>query len=357
MGKLNVNYARDAAKAVKAMKGGGNFVKTGAGESILRIFTFDSSVTGESAIEARIKKHYGMEGGAPICEKTLGPDGSANPTGECQYCDKVAEMEANGEEKAAKRMRAQAKCPVNCVPIVLGGVPVDSLRMSTWDMPISVFETMLGALRDPDGPIDTYFGVNGRDLRLEFDPNADVSRKYSAVAFRSAEKSAATTARLKPIAAKLLGAVKDLHAEPSLLPTWFKEGDGGTVAPEADADVVPDEAGVVPDDAPEAEADVTPEPEVEETVAPAKRTAKAAKAPEPEPEPEEDAEPPKPALPKGWEAFWSPDKKAFYFKGPGGKTTWKKPEAVAEAPAKKPAPAAAPAAKAAPAKKPVAKRK
>ncbi len=34
-----------------------------------------------------------------------------------------------------------------------------------------------------------------------------------------------------------------------------------------------------------------------------------------------------PALPEGWKAYWSTGKAAWYFRGPGGATTWQRPSA------------------------------
>lgn len=382
MGKLNLNSVRASAKAVKADKGkgGGKFFRTVEGKNVLRLFTYDSGIVkdedGEpvTRLERAIRKHYGVDGvKVQKCERTLAPDGRAHT--ECEVCTRVQEIaDEEGEEKV-KRLRSNKKFVINLVPIIVGDEALTGEpKMTTWEAPTTVIESILAVLEDAEDP-SIYFGLNGRDLMVKYDPNADPKSQYVAT-FRDAEPSAKTSAVLKKYGPALLKGVLDLDSAADLNPDWYiaemKKG-GKKAAPAAakpaaeatsddDAQPPADDADAPAFDADAASADPADAPAGDDADStPAEPTDDADAPAEPE------AEPADPvwegdALEPGMEAYWSSDKEKFFFSTPDGKSTFNEEKAremyravaAKKKPAGKPA-AAAPAAKpAAVAAKPVA---
>jgi len=307
---LDLNYARGASKRIKAQKKGGRFFKVEDGANHLRLFTFESAVTGGTALERQFKKHFPPGQDPVCCAKIPAPDEAGSIADDCQGCDITAKISEEENEQAASKADGRVKYAINAVPLICGGNPIEGApAMVVYEMPSVVFETIIAVMQTKRDP-NSLFGLRGRNIVVVYDSKADVSRKYK-VMFDDEEESKETSARLKEHGKTLLSRVRDLHTSPDYNSAWWvdlcKERGykiAGT-APEVGADGETDTATTGAAD----EVKTAPAEDVETDAGSA----------------DVEEAPVQPSVPRGWKAIWSDEEKAFYFKRPDGKTTWNAP--------------------------------
>lgn len=181
--KLNTKRLdRSCSESRNTGGGGGGFYRLVDGRNILRIFTFNHTVTKADFKKGLYKKSDDIEVGEDYDEieravpRHFTDEGIINCTpGDCEHCDKANDLKDSkdkDDQKLYKQIRATIGYYVNVV-----NVEDEESGMQVCPFPPSVFNEILTYIMDPEYG-EEILGCKGRDFIIDRDSKASPANMY-----------------------------------------------------------------------------------------------------------------------------------------------------------------------------------
>lgn len=336
---LNIADIRQERVAVQAEQQRGNVWKPGKGGNRVRLASWTSPVTGKFEWRRLVWIHQNGKG-APIFICGNSPARTGERRQGCVHCEQYEAVRAAEGAKKAAPFKSKKRYNMICVPLEKQDQPFKSRKAFLFPAAQMVGDAVLALLSAGDevADVNDYFGPNGLDFKIMFDPDAPPVSMYGVkVLPKNPAKELGIALDPALFSQAALNAL-DPYQNDTLEPGWYLEAQGKTAGPVTDDDVPPPAAPV--------QSVSTPKPVAAPTPAPAVAQAAPAAVPAATQAPVQpgflslDAAKAHVAQPglEGWKVATDPDGDA-YFIGPDGKTTqYEAPPVPVAAPPKKKAP-------------------
>lgn len=331
---LNLSDITNKRREIQAEQARGNDWRPGKGSNRFRFATWDSKITGKTEFFREIWIHQAGKG-APVFVCNASKARTGEKRNACPHCEQYEAVRKAESREKAQPFKSKKRFVFLGVPTEKMDQPFKSRKVFPFVAAQLVGDAVLAivAACDEVADVNDYFGPNGLDMKITFDPDAPPASMYS-VKVLPKNPAKGMSEPMDPALFKDISKM-DPYADDLREPAWFLEAQGIPVT------------AIVEDDA-VAEASASPAP-INRAAAPANPQGGAVVTPGNQapvgkfltPEKAKALIDARPDL-KGWTVGVDPDGDA-YFISPTRETQYGIPAPIAVTPPAAPTPPAPPA--------------